>query len=87
MIWGAYAVINIVGIGISRTISISNTMKIMASRKNRIENGIRAVFFGSNPHSNGVDFSRSSVDRAAKMLAANNTTVGINMQMINIEVA
>ena len=31
------------GIGISRTISISNTIKIMASRKNRIENGIRAL--------------------------------------------
>lgn len=30
------------GVGISRTISISNTIKIIANRKNRIENGIRA---------------------------------------------
>jgi len=31
------------GIGIKSTISMSNTMKIMARRKNRIENGIRAL--------------------------------------------
>jgi len=47
------------GIGINRTISISNTIKIIARRKNRIENGIRAVLFGSKPHSKGEDFSRS----------------------------
>lgn len=52
-------VIIMVGIGISRTISMSNTIKIIARRKNRIENGIRAVLLGSNPHSNGEDFSRS----------------------------
>jgi len=46
------------GIGINRTISISKTIKIMASRKNRKENGIRALWFGSNPHSNGEAFSR-----------------------------
>jgi len=32
-----------IGVGISRTISISNTIKIIARRKNRIENGIRAL--------------------------------------------
>jgi hypothetical protein len=32
-----------IGIGISRTISISNTIKIIARRKKRIENGIRAL--------------------------------------------
>lgn len=48
-----------IGIGIRRTISISNTRKITARRKNRRENGIRADEFGSNPHSNGVVFSRS----------------------------
>ena len=30
----------------------------MARRKNRMENGIRALWFGSNPHSNGEAFSR-----------------------------
>lgn len=47
------------GSGISSTISISKTMKMILRRKNRIENGIRALFFGSNPHSKGDDFSRS----------------------------
>jgi hypothetical protein len=32
----------------------------MAIRKNRRENGSRADLFGSNPHSNGYLFSRSS---------------------------
>lgn len=73
--------------GISNTISMSNTMKIIANKKNRKEKGIRAVFLGSNPHSNGVDFSRSSVDRAANTQAASNTTIGINIQIINIDVA
>jgi hypothetical protein len=31
------------GSGIRRTISISNTIKIIANRKNRSENGVRAV--------------------------------------------
>lgn len=52
-----------IGVGIRRTISMSNTMKMIASRKNRIENGIRALWFGSNPHSNGDDFSRSFIVR------------------------
>lgn len=47
------------GAGIKRTISISNTRKITASKKNRVEKGRRALSFGSKPHSNGVDFSRS----------------------------
>jgi len=49
----------IIGIGIRRTISISNTIKITANKKNRVENGIRAEFIGSKPHSNGDVFSRS----------------------------
>lgn len=32
-----------IGVGTKRTISISKTMKMMAKRKNRIENGIRAL--------------------------------------------
>lgn len=71
----------------SNTISISNTIKIIASRKNRKENGMRAVFFGSNPHSNGVDFSRSSMDREANTQDAASTIVGISIQIENIEVA
>ena len=51
-----------IGIGISKIISISNTRKITARRKNRIENGSRADCFGSKPHSNGESFSRSIVD-------------------------
>ena len=65
-----------IGIGISRTISISNTIKIIASRKNRIENGIRALWLGSNPHSNGEDFSRFDVDRIAVIHAIKNTIEG-----------
>ena len=34
---------------------------IMAIRKNCNENGNRAELFGSNPHSNGEDCSRSSI--------------------------
>lgn len=38
---------------------MSNTRKITANKKNRRENGVRAEFFGSNPHSKGESFSRS----------------------------
>jgi len=64
------------GIGIKSTISISKTMKIIARRKNRIENGIRALWFGSNPHSNGEDFSRLVVARADVIQAIVNTMKG-----------
>ena len=53
-------VIMVIGIGNSSAISTSNTMKITAIKKNRDEKGSRAEFFGSNPHSNGDLFSRSS---------------------------
>jgi len=69
-------VIHKIGIGIRSTISISNTIKMIANRKNRIENGIRALWFGSNPHSNGEDFSRLDVDRIAVIHAITNTMVG-----------
>jgi len=65
-----------IGIGINRTISMSNTMKIIANRKNRMENGIRALWLGSNPHSNGEDFSRFLVDRMAVSHAIKNTING-----------
>jgi hypothetical protein len=48
--------------GITGKIRISSTSKIKkirATKKNRIENGRRAINFGVNPHSNGLVFSRS----------------------------
>jgi len=51
----------VIGIGRSRAISTSKIMKITAIRKNRDENGSRAEFLGSNPHSKGDLFSRSSL--------------------------
>jgi hypothetical protein len=71
-----------VGIGINNTISISNTMKIIASKKNRIEKGIRAVLLGSNPHSNGDDFSRSVYDRPLSNQAASRIIEGSIRAMI-----
>ena len=70
------------GIGSRSTISTSNTMKIIASKKNRIENGIRAVFFGSNPHSNADDFSRSVFARILINHAAKNTKIAMADAMI-----
>ena len=45
--------------GISKVISTSKIKKITAIKKNCKEKGKRAVFLGSNPHSNGEAFSRS----------------------------
>lgn len=62
------------GIGIRRTISISKIIKITANKKNRNENGIRALWLGSNPHSNGDDFSRSTWVRILSIWAAKNVS-------------
>ncbi len=51
----------VAGKGKIKTISISKTRNRIVKRKNRKENGMRADFFGSKPHSNGEDFSRSIV--------------------------
>lgn len=51
------------------TISTSNIKKITANKKNRREKGIRADWFGSNPHSNGEVFSRSFKVRIFKVQA------------------
>jgi hypothetical protein len=56
-----FDVIRVTGMGSSSAISTSKIMKITAMRKNRDEKGSRAEFFGSNPHSNGDLFSRSSL--------------------------
>lgn len=66
-----------IGKGISNTISISNTMKMIANIKNRNENGIRELFLGSNPHSNGDVFSRSLLERVLSTLATTNKSVEI----------
>lgn len=71
-----FVVIDKIGIGINSTISISKTMKIIAKRKNRIENGIRALWLGSKPHSKGEDFSRFEADRIAVIQAINRTSEG-----------
>lgn len=64
------------GKGKIRAISISKTRKITARRKNRSEKGIRAELFGSNPHSKGEDFSRSTVLRDASAHASVKTRGG-----------
>lgn len=56
-----FDVIIVIGIGNRSAISTSKIMKITAIKKNRDEKGSRAEFLGSNPHSNGDLFSRSSL--------------------------
>jgi hypothetical protein len=74
---GVFSIDGRSGMGRSKTISTSNTIKIIASRKNRMENGIRAVFFGSNPHSKADDFSRSLCERILMNQARVNTRVAM----------
>lgn len=45
------------GSGSNSAISRSNSKKVIATRKNFIENGRRAELIGSNPHSYGFAFS------------------------------
>jgi hypothetical protein len=47
------------GRGKRKAISISKIRNTTASKKNRREKGVRAEFFGSNPHSYGESLSRS----------------------------
>jgi len=62
-------------------ISISKIRKTIAIRKNRIEKGIREVFFGSNPHSKGEVFSRSST-----VFFENKVETKISADLINTEI-
>lgn len=80
---GVFSIVGNRGIGRSSTISTSNTIKIIANRKNRIENGIRAVFFGSNPHSNADDFSRSLLVRIFR----NQDSVNVKSAIVDAIVA
>jgi hypothetical protein len=77
----------IIGMGINKTISISNTMKMIANRKNRRENGMRAVWFGSNPHSNGDNFSRSEevfIDNIIVIITIMAGTINVSIEASNI---
>lgn len=56
-----FDVIMVIGMGNSSAISTSKIIKMTAIKKNRDENGSRAEFLGSKPHSNGDLFSRSSL--------------------------
>lgn len=68
------------GRGIISTISISKIIKITANKKNRSENGMRALRLGSKPHSKGDDFSRSALERILRACAA------INVSLVKITV-
>lgn len=59
MVVGAYMLGNCIAQGSGRrsAISRSNSRKVIATRKNFIENGSRAELMGSNPHSYGLAFS------------------------------
>ena len=79
----------IIGIGSSNAISTSKIMKITAIRKKRDENGSRAEFFGSKPHSNGDLFSRSSliffeISVVNNIMAEDNRMVNIDAVIIII---
>jgi hypothetical protein len=51
----------VIVIGNNSTISTLKIIKITTIKKTRDEKGGREEFFGSNPHSNGKLFSRSSL--------------------------
>ena len=88
MISDAILVFMVIGAGITRAISISNTRKITANRKNRVEKGIRADLLGSNPHSKGDDFSRSISVRIESTEPAIKIAIEImNVSLIHIILA
>lgn len=65
-------------IGRINAISTSKIRKIIVIKKNRREKGKREEDLGSNPHSNGDDFSRSTKVFFDKIDASNITTTEIN---------
>lgn len=67
----------IIIIGRIKAISTSKIKKIIVIKKNRKENGNREDDLGSNPHSNGDLFSRSTKAFLDKIEAKNITTVVI----------
>ena len=75
----------IIIIGKIRAISTSKIKKIIVIKKNRKENGSREEDFGSNPHSNGEDFSRS-IKVFFEIIDANNITIIEINKIINLVV-
>lgn len=74
--------------GSRMAISTSNTRKMIAIRKNCSENGSRADDIGSNPHSNGEDFSRSAIvffDKVDANVITKEDNAMINAAMADIE--
>jgi hypothetical protein len=69
-------------IGKIKAISTSKIKKIIVIKKKCKENGIRAEDLGSNPHSNGDDFSRSENDFLDKMIEINIIIFAIIMIII-----
>lgn len=55
--------------GNRRATSTSKIRNTIARRKNRRENGVRAVFLGSKPHSKGEDVSEETTCREATIKA------------------
>lgn len=68
-------------IGKINAISTSKIKKIIVIKKNRKENGNREDDFGSNPHSNGDAFSRSTRVFLERIEASNITTIEINIMI------
>jgi hypothetical protein len=81
-----FDVVTTIVIGRSKAISTSKIKKITAIRKNRSEKGSRADLFGSNPHSNGDLFSRSSIPFVAST-EVNTITIIVNVIVIVVAVA
>lgn len=78
----------IIIIGKINAISTSKIKKIIVIKKNRIENGRRDEDLGSNPHSKGDAFSRSTIVFLDRIDAKNITIIEINiiiLLMIKIE--
>lgn len=63
-----FTILNSGIIGKINAISTSKIKKIIVIKKKWRENGIRAEDLGSNPHSNGEDFSRSEKDFFDKII-------------------
>lgn len=66
-------------IGRIKAISTSKIRKIIVIKKNRKEKGRREDDFGSNPHSNGDAFSRSTNVFFERIEASNITIIEINI--------
>lgn len=69
-------------IGKIKAISTSKIKNTIAIKKNRREKGSREDLFGSNPHSNGEDFSRS-LNAFFERIDASNITI---IEIIKIKV-